>query len=142
MFGYYYYIYDLRTKHSQELKIPKDLRPAGRDWMRNGKYIVFSAAKRKLKTHIIEDSAYNIYKKYNIRSKEITQLTHYTLPAAPKPFTSYGAASLDWISDHAHAVSPSGKETVQWGQLKTFINSRYRTLKSLSSVLWYFFLQY
>lgn len=139
--GYYYYIYDLRTKQSQELKIPKDLRPAGRDWMGNGKYIVFSAAKRKLKTHIIEDTAYNIYK-YNIRSEEVTQLTHYTLPADPEPFTSYGAASLDWISDHAHAVSPTGKKTVQWGQLKAFLNSRYKALKTFSSGLSDFFLQH
>ena len=135
--GYYYYIYDVRTKQSQKLKIPKDFRPAGRDWMGNGKYIVFSAAKRKLKTHIVEDSAYNIYK-YNIRSEEITQLTDYTLPANPKPFTSYGTVGLDWISDNVLPVSPTGKKTLQWGKLKAFLNTRYEMLKTHANGLAYF----
>ncbi|MYB63674.1 hypothetical protein F4X73_03200, partial [Candidatus Poribacteria bacterium] len=130
--AYRFFIYDLKSKKTQRLQIPEHYKTAGLDWMDDGKSVVFSAVRIKLKepgdgTPYI----YNIYK-YNIKSGSITRLTDH----AGKDY------DMDWINDHAHAVSPSGKKTVQWGQLKSFLNTRYKTLKSFSSGLSNFFLQY
>ena len=130
--AYRFFIYDLKSKKTQKLHIPENYKTAGLDWMDDGKSVVFSAVQIILKQP--GDGTpriYNIYK-YDIKSGSITRLTDH----AGKDY------SLDWISDQAHAVSPPGKKTVQWGQLKSFLNTRYKTLKSFSSGLSNFFLQY
>ena len=130
--AYRFFIYDLESKKTQRLQIPEHYKTAGLDWMDDGESVGFSAVQIKLKEP--GDGTpriYNIYK-YDIKSGSITRLTDHT----GKDY------DLDWISDHAYAVSPLGKKNVQWGQLKAFLNTRYKKLKSFSSGLSNFFLQY
>lgn len=130
--AYRFFIYDLKNKKTQKLQIPEHYKTAGLDWMDDGKSVVFSAVQTKLKEPGDgTPNIYNIYK-YNIKSGSITRLTDH----AGKDY------DLDWISDHTHAVSPSGKKTIQWGQLKAFLYTRYKTLKLFSSELSDFFLQH
>ncbi len=130
--AYRFFIYDLKSKTTQKLQIPQHYKTAGLDWMDDGKSVVFSAVEIKLqKPGDGTPYLYNIYK-YDIKNSSITRLTNH-------PGKDY---SLDWISDHAHAVSPSGKKTIQWGQLKAFLYTRYKTLKLFSSGLSDFLLQH
>ncbi len=89
--------------------------------MDNGKSVVFSAAERKLNQHALAPTDFNIYK-YDTKTSKITRLTEQ----------SGLYASVDWISDDAHAVSPVGKQPIQWGKLKAFLNSRIEALKVFS----------
>ena len=109
--AYHYLIFYRNGKHIRELKIPKNLRPQGIAWMDNGQSVLFSAVERKLNQPVLDDaqSRYNIYK-YHIETGKITRLTNH--PGKD--------VSLDWISDHAHSVSPAGKIATQWGALKAF----------------------
>ncbi len=89
--AYRYFIYDLDKKQTQQLKIPKNWKYAGIDWMDNGKSVVISAAKIKLGKPLGRTKhRYNIYK-YHIATGQITRLTKH----------SGQDYSLDWISDHA-----------------------------------------
>ena len=106
--AYRYFICDRNGKNIQQLKIPKDWKSAGIDWMDNGKSIVFSAVKIKLKDQ--GDGAprlYNIYK-YNLWNENITRLTEH-----PRQ-----DIFIDWIDDQVQEVSFTGKLTTQWGKLK------------------------
>ena len=106
-----YMIYDLKSGNTKQLRIPKDWKGCGIDWMDDGKSIVFIAyAGMPLNEPIPRDFVYpprNIYK-YHIETGEITQLTNI-------PSVEW---SLDWISDNALSVSPEGKKKVAWGALK------------------------
>ena len=110
--AYYFSIYDLRTKQSQRLVgIPKNWRISGSDWMDDGKSLVFAAVKIKL--HAPPDGnpyLYNVYK-YHIWTRKITRLTEH--PGQD--------LAVDWISDNAHAVSPSDKQLIQWGAVKKYL---------------------
>lgn len=110
--GYYYFVCDRNGKNIKKLNIRKTLRPQGHDWMDDGKAIVFSAREAVLKEPpLIENfKKLDIYK-FHIASNKLTTLY---VPEG----NSY---SLDWISDHAHAVSPKDKQLIRWGQLKAFL---------------------
>lgn len=127
--GYYYFIYNMQDEKSRKLQIPENLHAYGLDWMDNGESVVFSAREVELKVRFSHTQPpSNIYK-YDIKSRNITQLTNH----------SGIDTNLDWISDDVLSVSPIGKKTIQWGQLKTYLNTRYKTLMSFSSVLSSFF---
>ena len=103
-----FFIYDIKSKTSRQLLIPKDWKISGSAWMDNGRSIVFSAVETELnKPADGTPYLYNIYK-YHIWTRKITRLTDH--PGAD--------GLLDWIDDHAHAVNPAGKKKVQWGTLK------------------------
>lgn len=104
-----YFIYDLSTKQTKQLHIPKTYRCSSLDWMDNGKSIVFSAVEIKLKEPVgTVWHSYHLYK-YHIETGTITQLTDQT----------WENPSLDWISDNVFPVSPRGKKQTRWGELKS-----------------------
>jgi hypothetical protein len=109
--AYRYFICDRNGKHLRQLKIPKDWKSQGIAWMDNGNSGLITAVQIKLNQPILDDAQnlYNMYK-YQIRTGEITRLTNH-----PRK-----DISMDWISDHAHSVSPAGKLATQWGELKAF----------------------
>ena len=127
--GYYFSIYNLHTKQSRRLdKISRNLRISGSDWMDDGRSLVFGAVKIKL--NALPDGKpylYNIYK-YNIRTHKITRLTDH--PGQD--------AGVDWISDHAHAVSPIGKKHKRWGELKRVLQVRRAVYNTISQSLLHF----
>ena len=130
--AYRYFIYDLITGRSQELKIPKDYKCGGIDWMDGNKAVVFSAFQTKLDDWQPKEEKYSLYK-YDIWTRKITLLKEDMIDSLMFP---------DWISDDVLSVSPIDKKTVQWGQLKALLHTRYKTLKFFSSGLSDFFLQY
>lgn len=106
--GYRYFIYDLRNKKLQKLKIPKHYKFAGADWLDKGESIIFTAIPIELnKTPELALFRYNLYK-YHIRTGQITRITNH-------PGYDY---QIDWISDKILQVSPIGKKNEQWGTLK------------------------
>lgn len=107
--GYYYFIYDIGSRQSRQLNIPKTLRPQGIDLMDGDKSVVFTAYERKLNEPRDPNLRYNsnIYK-YHITTGKLTRLTEHD-------GTDY---DVDWIDDRVYAVSPEGKMPVQWGTLK------------------------
>ena len=123
--AYRYFIYDLITGQSQELKIPKNYKCAGLDWMDGNKAIVFSAYPDKLNEVELGKRKYTLYK-YDIWTREITILREDMVDSFIFP---------DWISDDVLSVSPVGKQPIQWGKLKAFLNSRIEALKTFSSSL-------
>ncbi len=111
--GFRYIVCDRNGKTLQQLNIPKDLQPTGIDWMDKGKSVVFSARKyplNELPPAHGQNLPSNIYK-YHLRTGKITRLTEH-------PGHDH---TLDWIDDHAHAVSPEGKQPMRWGALKSFL---------------------
>ena len=120
--AYRYFIYDLITGQSQELKIPKNYKGGGIDWMDGNRAIVFSATQVKLNEVQTEKEHYNLYK-YDIWTKKITILKEDVADSFLFP---------DWISDDVLPVSPVGKQPIQWGKLKAFLNSRIEALKVFS----------
>ena len=107
--AYRYYIYDLATRRSKPLRIPKTYRCSGLDWMDDGKSIVFSAMEVKLKVPIEGVlPPYHRYK-YRIGSRKLTRLY------VPPDGNAYG---LDWIGDDVLSVTPQGRKKVTWGALK------------------------
>ena len=119
-----YIVCDRNGKTLQRLSIPKDFRAVSFDWMNGGKSVVLSGYKYKLNEKPPawgETPPYNIYK-YNIRTGSMTRLTDHT----------GDDWMLDWIDDHAHAVTPKGKQLLQWGKLKTFLNIHRGTFKTFS----------
>ena len=103
-----YMICDRNGENVQELQIPKNLDPAGIDWMDNGESVVFCANKTELNKiifHVILD--YTIYK-YHITTKKMAQIGDDEL---------YGYW-IDWVSGSALPVSPKGKIQTQWGEIK------------------------
>lgn len=103
-----YMICDRNGENIQELQIPKNLDPAGIDWMDNGESVVFCANKTELNKIIFEVILdYTIYK-YHIPTKKMTQIGDDEL---------YGYW-IDWVSGSALSVSPKGKMQTQWGEIK------------------------
>ena len=125
-----YFIYDLITRRSQQLKIPKDYKSAGIDWMDGNKAIVLSVFQTKLDNWPKpgdddwqpQEEKYALYK-YDIWTQEITLLKEDMIDSLLFP---------DWISDDVLSVSPVGKQPIQWGKLKAFLNTRIEALKMFS----------
>ena len=125
---YRFFIYDLGVRQSRQLRIPKNWRIAGLDWMDKDKAVIITAVEIKL--NALPDGKpylYNIYK-YNIRTHKITRLTDH--PGQD--------AGVDWISDHAHAVSPIGKKHKRWGELKRVLQVRRAVYNTISQSLLHF----
>ena len=106
--GYYYFICDRNGKNIKKLNIPNTLRPVGRDWMKDGKAIVFTAREAVLKEPPIDLEQVKMYT-YHIGSGKL--MTLYVPPDG-------NAYSLDWISDDVLSVTPQGQKKVPWGELK------------------------
>ena len=103
-----YMICDQNGENIQELQIPKNLEPAGIDWMDNGESVVFCANKTELNKIIFEVILdYTIYK-YNIPTKKMTQIGDDEL---------YGYW-IDWVGGSALSVTPKGKMQTRWGEIK------------------------
>ena len=111
-----YFVYDLITGRSQQLKIPKDYKGAGLDWMDGNKAIVFSAFRTKLDDWPKpgdddwqpQEEKYDLYK-YDIWTQEITLLKEDMIDSLLFP---------DWISDDVLSVTPIDKNKVTWGEIK------------------------
>ncbi len=101
-----YFIYDLRTRKTEQLRIPKTYKTSGLDWMDNGKAILFSVVEVEL-NGVRKHNPYHIYK-YHVVTKRLTRLSEKT----------WVSPHLDWISDAVLPVSPKGKKKVTWGTLK------------------------
>ncbi len=118
-----YYIYDISTRLSKQLLIPKTYKCSSLDWMDNGKSIVFGAVETELNKPIKTLwLSYHLYK-YHIATGTITQITDRT----------WENPSLDWISDGAFPVSPRGKAQLRWGTLKSFLLTYSEVIKFLSN---------
>ena len=129
-----YIICDKNGSTIKELDIPPNLNCGSLDWMgEDGKSVIFTA--RPVLLDVIRPAGpeqnFHIYK-YDLETDALTQLTHDSL----------NYETVDWISDDVLSVSPKGKKTIQWGQLKAFLYTRYKTLRLFSSGLSDFFLQY
>ena len=122
-----YIICDRNGKTLKQLNIPKNLRPAGIDWMDNGKSIVFSASVYALNEPPPpwqEAPPKNIYK-YRIATGKLTKLTHSASPW-------WDNAAPDWIDDRVLSVHPAGKKPVRWGELKKALRTQGAAFKTLS----------
>ena len=106
-----YLICDRKGENIRKLRIPKDWKGFGIDWMDDGKSIVFSAREGMPLNEPIPPGFLfppsNIYK-YHLQTNNIARLTD--LPGWTQ--------TVDWINDKGLFVSPVGKEKVTWGQLK------------------------
>lgn len=103
-----YFIYDVRTRKTEQLRIPETYFSSGLDWMDDGKSILFSAREVELNVPVKgQVFLYHIYK-YNITAKRITRISEQT----------WENPSLDWISDDVFPVTPQGKKKVTWGTIK------------------------
>ncbi|MDE0482838.1 MAG: hypothetical protein OXI67_09690 [Candidatus Poribacteria bacterium] len=88
----------------RNLAIPKDIMPVSVAWMNSGRSVLFSAIKfshRKNPNHFEQ-----LYR-YDIATRKVRQLTD-------GPGDKW---RVDWVRG-AHAVSPAGKQSVRWGELK------------------------
>ena len=123
-----YFIYDLSTRQSKQLLIPKTYFPSALDWMDKGKSILLSAREVELNASV-EGMVhpYHLYK-YDIATRSFTRLSEQT----------WLNPSLDWISDDVLSVSPEGKMQTRWGAIKKFLQSRSETFKSLSQNVLFF----
>ncbi len=106
-----YIICDRNGDNVRKLRIPKDFDATSLDWMDNGKSIVFTARAgmplgEPVQPDFIWPPSY-VYK-YNLRTGEITQLTND--PGWDQ--------IIDWIPDDVLPVTPKGKKTLTWGELK------------------------
>lgn len=88
----------------QRLAIPKNWTPGSVSWMNRGKSVLFSAIDF---AHWDDPNHFDQLYRYNIATKHIRQLTR-------DPGDKWGE---DWVSG-AYAVSPAGKHSVRWGELK------------------------
>lgn len=123
--AYRYFIYDMKTGQSQKLKIPKNYKCAGLDWMDGNRSIVFTAFQVKLNEVQQGKEKYTLYK-YDIWTQDITILKEDMVDSFIFP---------DWISDDVLPVAPVDKQPIQWGKLKVFLNTRIEALKAFSSSL-------
>ncbi len=104
-------IYDQADDNIQKLSIPRDWICYGIDWMDDGKSVVFTARAdmpmdKPRPPDFVFPPCY-VYK-YNIETREITQLTDD--PGWDQ--------TIDWISDDVLPVSSKDKKKVTWGKLK------------------------
>ena len=108
--GYYCLICNMRGEVIEQLNIPTNLRFTNIAWMEGEKYVLFTAVEvplRKLPPPGFRRN-YNIYK-YNMFSKKVT----------PVLKGESSTAYAEWISDDILPVSPKGKKTTQWANIKT-----------------------
>ena len=108
-----YFICDRTGENLRQLRIPKDYRSYGIDWMDDGKSVVFSARAGIPLNKPLHGGVDFVWPpcyiyKYHIRTGEITQLTND--PGLDQ--------TIDWISDDVLSVTPHGKKKVTWGALK------------------------
>ena len=111
--AYRYFICDRTGGNLRQLRIPKDWRCYGIDWMDDGKSVVFSARAGIPLNKPLHDGVDFVWPpcyiyKYHIRTEEITQLTND--PGLDQ--------TIDWISDDVLPVTPQGKKKVTWGTIK------------------------
>lgn len=108
-----YMISDSKGNLLRQLDIPINRFCGSIDWMNNGKSIVFSGCEIELNKPLLPDRVippYNIYK-YHIDSGELIRITEH----------KGNDYLVDWISDDVYTVTPKGKQTVRWGEIKTFL---------------------
>ena len=106
---YRYRIYNLNDGGTQTLNIPEGWSPYSVAWMDGQKSVLLCAFVDF--EHILARDRWTQIYKYDIASGTITQLTH----------DRGGKRGADWISDDGvsvTSVSPAGKQSVRWGQLK------------------------
>ena len=106
---YRYRIYNLNDGGTQTLSIPEGWWPYSVAWMNGQKSVIFCAFVDF--EHRLDHNRWTQIYKYDIASRTITQLTH----------DRGGKWGADWISDDADSVtsvSPTGKQSVRWGELK------------------------
>ena len=95
------------------LDIPKNWMPNAVSWMDNGKAVLICAFDDI--DHLDDpDRSMQLYR-YDLATKEITQLTH----------DLEHKMNIDWISDRVYTVSQFGKYPLRWGELKkTYSNTQ------------------
>ena len=106
---YRYRIYNLNDGGTQTLKIPEGWWPYSVTWM-NGQNSVLFCAFVDYEHRQDHNRWIQIYR-YDIASGIITQLTH----------DRGNKRGADWVSDDASnvtSVSPAGKQSMRWGELK------------------------
>jgi Tol biopolymer transport system component len=113
--GYYYFIYDMKTKQSRRLDIPKTYKCAGAALMDDGQSVILSAWEIKLGELVNEPRDYNIYK-YHIWTGKLTRLTD----------NSGNDYAPDWISDQTFSVTPQSKKKSAVGNVKEMTPGRCR----------------
>ena len=101
---YRYMIRNADGSAPQRLAILKDWTPHSVSWMNRGKSVLFSAIKF---AHWDNPNHFDQLYRYDIATRKIKQLTD-------GPGDKWG---VDWVSG-AYAVSPAGKQSVRWGELK------------------------
>ncbi len=101
-----YFIYDLQTRKTEQLRIPITYKTSGMDWMNNGKAILLSVVEVEI-GGVKKHNPYHLYK-YHIASKQLTRISEKT----------WVSPYVDWISDDVLPVFPKDKKKVTWGTLK------------------------
>ncbi len=101
---YRYIIRNADGSTPRRLAIPKNWTPGSVAWMNRSKSVLFSAIDF---AHWDKPNHFEQLYRYDIATKHIRQLTH-------GPGDKWGE---DWVSG-AYAVSPAGKQSVRWGELK------------------------
>ena len=104
-----YQIRNLNGNETQTLKIPSGWYPNSVAWMDGQKSVLFGAFVDY--EHILDRDRWTQIYKYDIASGIITQLT----------FDHHNQMEADWVSNDGASVtsvSPAGKQSVRWGQLK------------------------
>ncbi len=101
---YRYMIRNADGDAPQVLAIPKDWTPNSVAWMNRGESVLFSAIKF---AHWDNPNHFEQLYRYDIATRKVRQLTD-------DPGDKWSA---DWLSG-AYAVSPAGKQSVRWGELK------------------------
>ena len=86
------------------LAITKDIMPGSVAWMNRGRSVLFSGIKF---SHRRDPSHFDQLYRYDIATRKVRQLTD-------GPGDKW---RVDWVHG-AHAVSPAGKQSVRWGELK------------------------
>ncbi len=119
-----YILCDQYGRTVMQLNIPENWLVWDWVWIDNGKSVVFTMEPYVLNAPPPKPPypPINMYK-YHIATEKITRLTEHA-------GSDY---SLDWISDDVLSVSPVGKQPIQWGKLKAFLNTRIEVLKGISS---------
>ena len=98
----------MQDENTRKLQIPKNLHAHGLDWMDNGESVVFSAHEVELNVRFSHTQPpTNIYK-YDIKSRNITQLTNNS---GFSDLLNINYVGLDWISDDVLSVSPVDKKS-------------------------------
>ncbi len=99
-------ILNLRTGHLEVHEFPKETLIASRScWMGDDRTVLLS-----LEEDWTDETAYYDIYRYDLKSRQLTNLTKHVA----------GDFDPHWIRGPL-AVSPAGKQPVQWGQLKVFL---------------------